>query len=258
MSCHCPSHTFSTTHAQEPKSQGHEKHMLQANKDGLEVKQGQHPPPQKRNTQSQAKPWVPLFLPPNDLLPSDSKSHRLPSTPAHRLQICPPPSPLLPSPQGSWTPATTSHLVVDVTICKHSVEVLDTFLSIPVIVVFQALLYCSHIHRRFNDLIVILERKRAKGQCHLPSHAAFIGGPVDLTPGTQMRATAQTEAVPRSQQAISTGIQDKVRIREEFLTCRVQIWRENVQVCHVPRSGNRLSLLRSRLFFLFLYDVKIL
>lgn len=162
MSCHCPSHTFSTTHSQEPKSQGHKKHMLQANKDGLEVKQGQHPPAPKRNTQSQAKPWVPLFLPPNDLLPSDSKSHRLPHTHAHRLQICLPSSPLFPSPQGSWTPATTSHLVVDVTICKHSVEVLDTFLSIPVIVVFQALLYCSHIHRRFNDLIVILESKKSK------------------------------------------------------------------------------------------------
>ena len=56
-----------------------------------------------------------------------------------------------------WIHQALLPLVIDVTICKHSVEVLDTFLSIPVIVVFQALLYCSHIHGCFNNLIVIRE-----------------------------------------------------------------------------------------------------
>lgn len=84
-------------------------------------------------------------------------SHLHPAPLPNGFQTCPPPP--LPSPSLS---APTSHLVVDVTICKHSVEVLDTFLSIPIIVVFQALLYCSHIHRCFNDLIVILESRESK------------------------------------------------------------------------------------------------
>lgn len=162
MSRHYSPHTFSTRHAQELKSQGHQKHMLQANKDGLQVQHGQHPPPSKKaHTQPQAQPQVSLPLPPR-VSSCQTRSPATPNTPAHGLLTRPLPSPLLHSPQGSWTPTPISHLVVDVTICKHSVEVLDTFLSIPVIVVFQALLYCSHIHRRFNDLIVILESREQK------------------------------------------------------------------------------------------------
>lgn len=56
------------------------------------------------------------------------------------------------------TQRSSSYLVVDVTVCKHRVKILDTFLSIPVVVILQAFLYCSHVHRRFNYLIIILQR----------------------------------------------------------------------------------------------------
>ena len=105
---------------------------------------------------SHAKPTAPPTSAASGLLWPDP-TLPAPRTPAHGFQTCPPP----PLPSAS-PPAPTTHLVVDVTICKHSVEVLDTFLSIPVIVVFQALLYCSHIHRCFNDLIVILQRRESK------------------------------------------------------------------------------------------------
>lgn len=102
--------------------------------------------------------------------------------------------------QNSWAPTPTSHLVVDVTICKHCVEVLDTFLSIPVIVVFQAFLYCSHIHRCFNDLIVILGSRKSKGQCHLSSHAGTARWPVGPTLDY---STGKARRVTRTYQSLS-------------------------------------------------------
>lgn len=149
---YCSFHIFSTKHAQEPKARGHQKHMLPANEDGLETQPEGYGPQDTRPVHAQG---------PTHLCRQQSPLARLHSTcthsPAHGFQTCPPP----PLPSAS-PPAPTSHLVVDVTICKHSVEVLDTFLSIPVIVVFQALLYCSHIHRCFNDLIVILESRESE------------------------------------------------------------------------------------------------
>lgn len=98
MSRHYSPHTFSTRHAQEPKSQGHQKHMLQANKDSLQVQHGQHPPPSKKaHTQSQAQPQVSLPLPPR-VSSCQTPSPATPNTTAHGLLTCPLPSPPLLSP----------------------------------------------------------------------------------------------------------------------------------------------------------------
>lgn len=48
-------------------------------------------------------------------------------------------------------------LVVDVAVCEHCVEVLDTLLGIPVIVVLQTFFYRAHVHRDLDDLIVVLK-----------------------------------------------------------------------------------------------------
>lgn len=77
MSHHCPSHIFSVRHAQEPKSQGHQKHMLQANKDGLEVKHGQHPSPQETNRPCHRQNHRSYYLCPSPP-PVRLQSHSLP------------------------------------------------------------------------------------------------------------------------------------------------------------------------------------
>ena len=51
-------------------------------------------------------------------------------------------------------------LVVDVAVCEHGVEVLDTLLGIPVVVVLQAFFYRAHVHRGLDDLIVVLQEDR--------------------------------------------------------------------------------------------------
>lgn len=51
-------------------------------------------------------------------------------------------------------------LVVDVAVCEHRVEVLDTLLGIPVVVVLQAFFYRAHVHRGLDDLIVVLQGDR--------------------------------------------------------------------------------------------------
>ena len=49
-------------------------------------------------------------------------------------------------------------LVVDVAICEHCVEVLDTLLGIPVVIGLQTFSYRAHVHGDLDDLIVVLER----------------------------------------------------------------------------------------------------
>lgn len=51
-------------------------------------------------------------------------------------------------------------LVVDVAVCEHCVEVLDTLLGIPVVVVLQTFFYRAHVHRGLDDLIVVLNGER--------------------------------------------------------------------------------------------------
>lgn len=55
------------------------------------------------------------------------------------------------------TASYVANLVVDVAVCEHCVEVLDTLLGIPVVVVLQAFFYCAHIHRILYDLIIVLK-----------------------------------------------------------------------------------------------------
>lgn len=49
------------------------------------------------------------------------------------------------------------YLVVYVAIGKHCVEVLDTFLGIPVVTVLKPFLDCSHVHRGFDYCVVVLK-----------------------------------------------------------------------------------------------------
>lgn len=50
-----------------------------------------------------------------------------------------------------------SHLVVNVAVCEHGVEVLYTLLGVPVVIILQTSLYGAHVHRRLDDLIVVLK-----------------------------------------------------------------------------------------------------
>lgn len=49
------------------------------------------------------------------------------------------------------------YLVVYVAVGKHCVEVLDTFLGIPVVTVLKPFLDCSHVHRILNYCVVVLK-----------------------------------------------------------------------------------------------------
>lgn len=52
---------------------------------------------------------------------------------------------------------TVADLVVDVAVCEHCVEVLDTLMGIPVVVVLQTFFYRAHVHRYLDDLVVVLK-----------------------------------------------------------------------------------------------------
>lgn len=52
------------------------------------------------------------------------------------------------------------YLVINVTICKHGVEILHTFTGTPVIVMFQALLDRPHVHGVFYYFVIILLEKQ--------------------------------------------------------------------------------------------------
>lgn len=55
-----------------------------------------------------------------------------------------------------------SHLVVDVAVGEHCVEVLHAFSRTPIIVVLQPPLDGTHVHRLFDDFVIILETQRGK------------------------------------------------------------------------------------------------
>lgn len=59
-----------------------------------------------------------------------------------------------------------SDLVVDVAVCKHCVEVVNALLGVPVEAVFQTLFDCAHVHRGFDDLIIVLGKDRAITYAH--------------------------------------------------------------------------------------------
>lgn len=66
------------------------------------------------------------------------------------------------------TPQCWCYLVVYVAVGKHSVEVLDTFLGIPVVTVLKPFLDCSHVHRIFDNCVVVLWRlHKSSSQWHL-------------------------------------------------------------------------------------------
>lgn len=49
------------------------------------------------------------------------------------------------------------YLVIYVAIGKHRVEVLDTFLGVPVVTILKPFLDCSHVHRIFDYCVVVLK-----------------------------------------------------------------------------------------------------
>lgn len=51
---------------------------------------------------------------------------------------------------GTLKYGSSIYLVVYVAVGKHGVEVLDTFLGIPVEAVLKPFLDCSHVHRSFD------------------------------------------------------------------------------------------------------------
>lgn len=58
-------------------------------------------------------------------------------------------------------------LVVNIAVCEHCTEVLDTLLGIPVVVVFKTFFYRAHVHRILYDLIVVLEGEQVNGVSYL-------------------------------------------------------------------------------------------
>lgn len=52
-----------------------------------------------------------------------------------------------------------AHLVVDVAVGEHGVEVLDALTGAAVVVVLQALLDGSHVHGLLDDLVIVLEQR---------------------------------------------------------------------------------------------------
>ena len=48
-----------------------------------------------------------------------------------------------------------SWFVVKITVFKHKIEVFNTFLAAPVIVVFKTFLDGTHIHRLFDNLEIV-------------------------------------------------------------------------------------------------------
>lgn len=50
----------------------------------------------------------------------------------------------------------SSDLVINVAVGEHGVEVMDTLLGVPVVVVLQPFFDCTHVHRVLYDLIVVL------------------------------------------------------------------------------------------------------
>lgn len=124
-------------------------------------------------------------------------------------------SPSNPQPQ----PGPSSHLVIDVTICKHSVEVLDTFLSIPVIVVFQALLYCSHIHWLLDDLVVILQHTVRTGQVSTATSALTDGQPAACTQVRPQAPTSPSQKEPEHGRTLNTRWQPEKRVSSEHHPC---------------------------------------
>ena len=53
----------------------------------------------------------------------------------------------------------SSYLVINITICKHGVEVLHTFTRAPIIIILQSLLNSPHIHGVFYYLMIILRKR---------------------------------------------------------------------------------------------------
>lgn len=58
---------------------------------------------------------------------------------------------------NSYSALLHRYLVVNVAVGKHGIEILNTFLGVPVVAVLKSLLDCSHIHRNFNNLVVVLK-----------------------------------------------------------------------------------------------------
>lgn len=60
--------------------------------------------------------------------------------------------------KASKHPCCSPHLVIDIAVCEHGVEVLHALSCPPVVVVLQAPFDRPHVHGLLDDLVVILHR----------------------------------------------------------------------------------------------------
>lgn len=57
---------------------------------------------------------------------------------------------------------TYTHLIVDVAVGEHGVEVLHALAGAAVVVVLQAALDGPHVHGLFDDLVIVLRQRGAR------------------------------------------------------------------------------------------------
>ena len=111
-----------------------------------------------------------------------------------------------------------SYLIVDVAVCKHRVKILDTFLSVPVVVILQAFLYCSHIHRSFNYLIIILQKaKRETSAGGTKSSAKYVFAPGLRTGIPPSHPQTHLGGIFQAQQILSRQTQSPAASQPGFL-----------------------------------------
>jgi len=60
-----------------------------------------------------------------------------------------------------------ARFVVSVTVGEHSVEVRNALLCRAIVSRLQTLLYCTHVHRMFDDLVIILQNKNVLSGSHV-------------------------------------------------------------------------------------------
>lgn len=54
---------------------------------------------------------------------------------------------------------STLYLVINITVCEHSVEILHAFTSCPVVIILKSLLDRPHVHWVLDDFVIVLKNK---------------------------------------------------------------------------------------------------
>lgn len=51
------------------------------------------------------------------------------------------------------------YLVIYITVCEHSVEILHAFTSCPVVIIFKSLFDRAHVHWVLDDFMIVLNNR---------------------------------------------------------------------------------------------------